>query len=108
MRDLVLEYSLVGEARPRTGVVRYESAPAALAGDYNGNGVVDAADYVAWRDNPGAFGGNPAGYNTWRANFGRTAGSGAAVAAASVPEPAAGTLVFVAISCAWSTCRRRR
>ena len=51
---------------------------AQLAGDYNHNGVVDAADYVLWRKNPSVYGGNPAGYNTWRANFGLTGGSGAA------------------------------
>ena len=28
-------------------------APAPLAGDYNGDGAVDAADYVLWRENPG-------------------------------------------------------
>jgi fibronectin-binding autotransporter adhesin len=38
--------------------------------DYNGNGTVDAADYVLWRKNPNAFGGDPQGYNNWRASFG--------------------------------------
>jgi autotransporter-associated beta strand protein len=42
------------------------------AGDHNGNGTVDAADYVTWRTNPGAFGGG-LGYTTWRSNFGNTA-----------------------------------
>jgi hypothetical protein len=58
----------------------------ALAGDYNGNGVVDAADYVAWRKNDGG----PIAYNTWRTHFGQTAGSGAGatgIASAAVPEP---------------------
>jgi len=60
----------------------------ALAGDYNGDGKVDAADYVTWRKNPAAFGGDPAGYNTWRANFGAgTSGTGAGPAVAAVPEP---------------------
>jgi hypothetical protein len=36
-------------------------------GDYNGNGVVDAADYVVWRDT----GGSQAAYDLWRANFGK-------------------------------------
>jgi hypothetical protein len=31
---------------------------------------VDAPDYVVWRKNPDASGGNPDGYNTWHANFG--------------------------------------
>ncbi len=39
---------------------------AALAGDYNGDGKVDAADYVQWRNDPGSFGG-ASGYDTWRA-----------------------------------------
>ena len=42
-----------------------------LAGDYNQNGKVDAADYVLWRKSPDTYGGNPAGYNTWCANFGQ-------------------------------------
>ena len=42
------------------------------AGDHNGDGRVDAADYVTWRSNPAGHGGNP-GYTLWRANFGNTA-----------------------------------
>jgi hypothetical protein len=56
------------------GRLRYfAEAPPELEGDYNGDGGVDAADYVWWRKNDG---GNPAGYNTWRANFGATGGGG--------------------------------
>ena len=56
-----------------------------LPGDYNHNGIVDAADYVVWRKTDGS----PAGYNLWRTNFGRTAGSGAAaIMNTAVPEPA--------------------
>jgi autotransporter-associated beta strand protein len=62
---------------------------ASLPGDYNNNGKVDAADYVLWRKNPGAFGGDPAGYNTWRANFGAGGpGAGSSLGGATVPEPA--------------------
>lgn len=39
------------------------------AGDYNGNGEVDAADYVMWRKMEGT----PAEYDTWSGRFGRTA-----------------------------------
>ncbi len=90
------------------GSVEYISSPG-LAGDYNQDGKVDAADYVVWRKNPGAFGGDPAGYNTWRTNFGRTSGSGSGSAAA-VPEPAA--LSFLScgalVLCAWSARNRRK
>ena len=61
----------------------------ALSGDYNHNGKVDAADYVLWRKSPATYGGNPAGYNTWRANFGQPPGSGLAAAvsaSAAVPN----------------------
>jgi Protein of unknown function (DUF3466) len=70
-----------------------------LAGDYNASGRVDAADYVIWRKTmatlatlpndttPGWV--QPVDYSVWRANFGRTAGAGAAIGGTSVPEPAA-------------------
>jgi hypothetical protein len=64
-----------------------------LSGDYNSDGKVDAADYVIWRDDPAGHGGS-GGYDTWRANFGATAGSGS-LAGSSVPEP--GTLVIAAV-----------
>jgi hypothetical protein len=78
---------------------------AAVPGDYNGNGSVDAADYVLWRnggplqnevDTPGTV--NEADYTAWRARFGNTAGSGAAIGAASsaVPEPT--TLGFAGLA----------
>ena len=41
-------------------------------GDHNGDGTVDAADYVAWRKNDGT----QTGYDVWRAHFGETAGVG--------------------------------
>ncbi len=75
-----------------------------LLGDFNGDGSVDAADYVKWRKSPGIFGGSPAGYDLWRANIGRTSGSGSGAglgASTSVPEPTTiamllcGTLPFV-------------
>jgi len=69
---------------------------AGLAGDYNNDGKVDAADYVAWRKNPAGNGGDPAGYNTWRGNFGSGPGSGLSGTPA-VPEPAAFALLLVGL-----------
>ena len=43
-----------------------------LAGDYNDDGAVDAADYVVWRK----IDGSQAGYDMWRANFGSVLGTG--------------------------------
>ncbi|MEX2306048.1 MAG: hypothetical protein WD738_00550 [Pirellulales bacterium] len=60
---------------------------AGLPGDFNGDNSVNAADYVTWRNS----GGSVAEYNTWRAHFGETGGSGSTGVADSqtaVPEPA--------------------
>jgi hypothetical protein len=53
-----------------------------LAGDFDQNGSVDAADYVWWRQ----FDGTPATYESWRSNFGNTAPS-ASGTAIEIPEP---------------------
>lgn len=73
------------------------AAPPGVAGDYNGNGVVDAADYVVWRNGgplqnevasvtPGTV--TAEDYDAWRARFGNISASGSGSGAA-VPEPAA-------------------
>jgi thermolabile hemolysin len=67
-------------------------------GDFNRDGIVDAADYVVWR----SANGTTADYETWRTHFGQTGGSGAVSqfhsgASASVPEPAAWRLVLLII-----------
>jgi hypothetical protein len=79
---------------------------AGVAGDYNGNGVVDAADYVLWRNGgplanevavPGTV--NAADYTAWRARFGNASGSGAGLGASvpAVPEPALPGLLMLGI-----------
>lgn len=54
-----------------------------IAGDFNADGKVDAADYVVWRKTDRT----QSGYNIWRSHFGQNAGVGSVVGA-SVPEPA--------------------
>jgi hypothetical protein len=92
LRDLAFQFLLANNSLPNTGVVLYQAAPTVdeLPGDYNNDGSVDAADYVVWRKTDNS----PAGYNTWRTNFGRTAGSGSAISGAAVPEP--GSLMLLA------------
>ena len=75
-----------------------------LLGDYNLNGKVDAADYVVWRQNPDGNGGTPAGYNTWRANFGNPPGSGSG--AGAVPEPSVVMLAVCALALLGANRRR--
>jgi hypothetical protein len=64
-----------------------------LEGDHNGDGVVDAADYVAWRKDPNNNGGDPGGYNAFVENFGESGGGGAG----AVPEPSSVALVLLAL-----------
>ena len=78
---------------------------AILQGDYNENGVVDAADYTLWRDHLGAPAGTlpndvdggiigSAQYNTWKTNFGAASGAGSDGSdIQTVPEPAMAALV---------------
>jgi hypothetical protein len=89
-----------------------------LSGDFNSDGVVDAADYTVWRDSLGqsvsAFSGadgngngmiDAEDYNVWSSNFGHIAGSSAGGAAASVPEPATESIVLIGIMML-CVCRR--
>ena len=93
-----------------------------LAGDYDGDGDVDAKDYDIWRENFGA-GVRPPGllqadgnkdsavdaadYVVWRENLGATVevGSGSAAAA---PEPASVAYLWLAAILMLSATRRRR
>lgn len=82
-----------------------------LSGDFNADGIVDAADYTTWQDNIGA----PAGtlpndidggviglpqYNTWKSNFGLSEPSFESSALAIVPEPTSGLLIMLGIGIA--------
>ncbi len=92
-------------------------------GDYNNNGVVDAADYVYWRNRIGQTANIGTGadgdlsgivdigdYNIWKANFGMSvphipAGAGG-LSFAGVPEPA--SVVLVAFAMVFASHVRRR
>jgi hypothetical protein len=107
--DVVLEYHIAGGgAVSVVGGVQFASLgpPPGVAGDYNGNGTVDAADYVQWRNggplqNEGATPNTVTveDYNFWRARFGATSGSGSANSSA-VPEPSAAILLLLGVSVA--------
>jgi hypothetical protein len=100
--------------------------PTRLAGDYNSDGIVDAADYTVWRNtlgqnNIGNMGkgadGDASGtirqadYDIWKSHYGDAMpglGSGgvAMFLPGAVPEPSAVALLFVATVTA--ACRRIR
>ncbi|HEY3392190.1 MAG TPA: hypothetical protein VGK58_05760, partial [Lacipirellulaceae bacterium] len=108
------EHSFIGEAIDADFLVdniRTIGATAMVPGDYNHNGMVDAADYVVWRKmlnqtvtpGSGADGTGPAGepdglvnsldYDFWRSQFGSPA-PGSGTAAVAVPEPSALAVVL--------------
>jgi hypothetical protein len=98
--DLEFRFSSVGGPLVRSLVVF--DAGGSVDGDFNGDGVVNLADYTVWRDNLGAeendtvLSGNGNGgvvdatdYQLWKTNFGAGGTGAIAAGAASVPEPAA-------------------
>ena len=80
----------------------------AVAGDFNGDGVVNLADYTVWRDNlgtasesainhagDGVAGVDASDYQVWKSNFG--AGGAATVSSVNVPEPTSAVLIAIAL-----------
>jgi hypothetical protein len=88
----------------------------AHAGDFDGDGDVDGADFVAWQTNfPTASGAtlaqgdadgdgdvDGADFVVWQTNFPFTPGPGAS----PVPEPNA--LILLSLACAWVAWRQRK
>lgn len=95
--------------------IDYEILPAGVPGDYNGNGVVDAADYVVWRNGgplqneiatPGSI--TSEDYTEWRARFGNTAGAASSLQGDVVPEPISVGLTMIGTLCLIARLRARR
>jgi DNA-binding beta-propeller fold protein YncE len=121
----ISRYSFSGEligilAAPSTGgfteATAFVTVPTPRTGDFNFDGVVDAADYIVWRnasptatlpndESPGSV--DPSDYDDWRANFGKLGlpappGAGAQL----VPEPA-GTMLLLLMMLVTSLRRDR-
>jgi autotransporter-associated beta strand protein len=95
-----------------------------VAGDYNEDGVVDAADYTVWRDRLGQNTPLPntdpadtdsqvttAEYNFWKSRFGATSGAGSSElsrGAGAVPEPTSCGLALLAFMAVWGAGRQRQ
>jgi hypothetical protein len=69
-----------------------------LAGDFNSDGAVDAADYTVWRS---GFGHSQLHYDVWAANYGRTLSSSLAI-----PEPMAIVTTLLTIALCSTSSRR--
>ena len=94
--------------------VRVGMTTAGVPGDYNGNGKVDGADYVVWRNggplqnevaDPSVI--SPADYTEWRARFGNISGSGSGLSNSAVPEPNGALLLLFAGAARWARRRSR-
>jgi hypothetical protein len=123
MQDVNFFYAAPTATVLRTGIIKFVTGPSGITGDYNGNNVVDAADYVVWRNalatptstlpndaTPGTV--DQSDYTVWRSNFGRTSGSAAGLTSgAAVPEPstfgvAASVLFLLNLATGFSPRRR--
>jgi hypothetical protein len=89
-----------------------------LAGDFNGDGMVNLADYTLWRDNLGADteaalngNGNGSGgvdngdYAIWRDHF-VMADLGSTQAASQIPEPGTAVLLLTLVMTCWAIPHR--
>ncbi|MCA9241338.1 MAG: PEP-CTERM sorting domain-containing protein [Planctomycetales bacterium] len=116
-QDLGFSYHVAGVGAVLTpGEVEFVTI--AIDGDYNSNGIVDAADYTVWRDTLGSTtdlradgnGNNQvdAGdYGYWRARYGSTAAIAAApIAGVAAPEP--GSLGILVLGLVGLAVRRSR
>ncbi len=91
---------------PDLGWLETAAAGPALPGDYNGDNVVDAADYSVWRnfldtsaelpndETPGMV--DASDYEVWKAHFGESLDGNGSLSAGAVPEPAAVLLLLIA------------
>lgn len=104
-RDYLANLPATDVAPPEITLTRFVASPV-LLGDYNDDGVVDAADYTVWRNgeqlqNEGASFGviDQADYLLWKSQFGKTrfdlASWGQPIEA--VPEPLSIVLLLTAI-----------
>jgi hypothetical protein len=83
--------------------------PPGLPGDYNGDNIVNAADYTVWRNTRGQTGTGLAAdgnhnnaidigdFTIWKTNFGQVGSGSGSSEAASVPEPCGIALVLIAL-----------
>jgi hypothetical protein len=87
-----------------------------VPGDYNNNGIVDAADYTVWREKLGTSTNLPndttpasvtqADYDVWKSNYGNHPSGSGASANAAVPEPASVVLIWAGLAASLFPQRR--
>jgi hypothetical protein len=113
-----LSYGVLYDPEEMINFSLFQPATPANNGDYNANGVVDAADYVVWRktlgqgvpngsgadgDGNGTIG--PDDYTHWRMRFGAVVAGSGLGAGRAAPEPSA---AFLCLCCLVLTANGRR
>ena len=115
--DIYLDLRFTAWGGNQGGFTYLRSAAPAPTGDYNGNHVVDAADYILWRNSfgqsvtpgTGADGDGDGmidnGDYTFGANhFGNTSPGTGSAASAAVPEPASISLAVIGLLATAALC----
>jgi hypothetical protein len=97
----------------KEGVVAPTLNPIGIAGDYNDDGRVDAADYVVWRNGGPLLNETETissitaeDYDIWRTSFGVGASSAVELHAGRIPEPS--SVILLIASPIFLTIARRR
>ncbi|MGI9428862.1 MAG: PEP-CTERM sorting domain-containing protein, partial [Bythopirellula sp.] len=99
--DLVFQYSLRG-GELESGLVTYTGAyvTALDPGDFNGDSIVNGADFLKWQQDDGTT----TGLAEWEANYGNVY----ALAAATAAVPESSSLLLVTVGLLGMGCHRRR
>jgi hypothetical protein len=76
-------------------------------GDFNRDGIVDAADFVLWRKLQGSAY-VTTDYGVWKTTFGQSLGGGSGSGPPAVPEPMSASIILVAAIVACFLCRQSK
>jgi hypothetical protein len=101
---------LLAQAGQGFGVSGMATFVPGLAGDFNDDNVVDAADYTVWRNNYGDLNEANLHYNgdgggigdgdflLWRQHYGQGPDAGGGGGMSAIPEPATGLMIGIAVA----------